>query len=151
MARMHARRKGKHGSTKPVRDSKPTWVKYKPKEVIKLVEKLGKKGIQSAEIGRVLRDTYGIPDVKIITKKKISTILKEAELYPDFPEDLMNLMKRAVNVSKHLENNKKDLHSRRGLKLIESKIMRLVKYYKNKGRIKKDWKYNIETAKLLVE
>jgi small subunit ribosomal protein S15 len=151
MARMHSRRKGRHGSTKPVRDSKPSWVKYKPKEVVQLVEKLGKKGMQSAEIGRELRDSYGIPSVKTITGKKISSILKEAKVYPKFPEDLLNLMKSAVNVYKHLEKNKKDLHSKRGFQLMESKIKRLVKYYKNKGVIDRTWKYSIDVAKLLVE
>ena len=107
--------------------------------------------LANAEIGRILRDVYGVPSVKVITGKKISSILKSAELYPKFPEDLLNLMKRAVNVHKHLEKNKKDLHSRRGFQLMESKIKRLVKYYKSKGVINPAWKYNISVAKLLVE
>jgi small subunit ribosomal protein S15 len=78
-------------------------------------------------------------------------ILKESENYSELPEDLFNLLKRAVKIKKHLEENKKDIHSDRGFKLIESKIKRLVKYYKNKKVLDKKWTYNIETAKILVE
>lgn len=150
MARMHARRRGKSGSKKPLRKSPPTWVRYKPEEVEALVIKLAKQGKRMAEIGMELRDVYGIPSVKMITKKKILKILREAGLEPEIPEDLMNLIKRAVLVRKHLETHKKDLHSKRGLQLIESKINRLVKYYKRKGKLPADWKYEPEKAKLLV-
>ncbi|HIQ50834.1 MAG TPA: 30S ribosomal protein S15, partial [Nautiliaceae bacterium] len=50
-----------------------------------------------------------------------------------------------------LENHPKDLHSKRGLQLIESKIKRLVKYYKRKKVLPENWKYTPEIAKLLVE
>lgn len=151
MARMHTRKRGKSGSLKPNTNSAPKWVKYKAKEIEKLVVKMGEKGIQSTDIGRELRDQYGIPDVKILTNKKISTILKENKVYSELPEDLFNLLKRAVHVKKHLEDNKKDLHSKRGFKLVESKIRRLVKYYKSKNVIENKWVYNIEKAKLIVE
>lgn len=77
--------------------------------------------------------------------------MKEHGLYPKVPEDLLNLMRRAVNLRKHLEQHPKDLHSKRGLQLIESKIRRLVKYYKSKGVLPADWRYTPETARLLVE
>ncbi len=150
MARMHARVRGKSGSTKP-KDSDLSWVRYKPEEIVKLVEKLGSKGMQSADIGRELRDIYGIPDVKRLTGKKISQILKESGNYSELPEDMFNLLKRAVRIKKHLEKNKKDLHSKRGLQLVESKIRRLAKYYKKKGYIDAKWRYDIEKAKILVE
>ncbi|HDI10435.1 MAG TPA: 30S ribosomal protein S15, partial [Euryarchaeota archaeon] len=60
------------------------------------------------------------------------------------------LIKRAVNLREHLDKHPKDLHSRRGLILIESKIRRLVKYYVNKGVLPEGWKYDPEQAKLLV-
>ncbi|ENN95616.1 30S ribosomal protein S15P [Methanocaldococcus villosus KIN24-T80] len=151
MARMHARKRGKSGSKRPPRKEVPEWVKYTPEEVENLVVELAKKGYQSAQIGLILRDSYGIPDVKLITGKKISRIMKEHGLYPKVPEDLLNLMRRAVNLRKHLEQHPKDLHSKRGLQLIESKIKRLVKYYKRKGVLPQDWRYTPETARLLVE
>jgi small subunit ribosomal protein S15 len=148
---MHSKKRGKSSSKKPLRKAVPTWVKYKPNEVEKLVVKLAKTGKGSAEIGAVLRDTYGIPDAKKVAKKGITQIMIDNEVYPDIPEDLQNLMKRANNLRKHMENYKKDLHSKRGLRLIDSKIRRLVKYYKNKGTLSKDWTYSPERAKLLVD
>ena len=151
MARMHTRKRGKSGSTKPVSKEVPSWVSYKPGEVEKLVVKMGSKGVQSTTIGRELRDVYGIPDVKSITKKKISKILKDSGNYSELPDDLFNLLIRAVKVKKHLEQNKKDLHSNQGFKRVESKIKRVVKYYKSRNVLDKKWAYNIETAKILIE
>ncbi|MBT7237573.1 30S ribosomal protein S15, partial [Candidatus Woesearchaeota archaeon] len=42
MARMHSRKKGKSGSTRPEVRKKQTWIKYNSKEIEALVEKLGK-------------------------------------------------------------------------------------------------------------
>ena len=141
MARMHARKKGKSGSTKPVDKKKPAWVKITSKKVEELVIELAKKGNSSAKIGLILRDQYGVPDVKVITGKKIENILKSKELLPQIPFDLQDLIKQAISVRKHLDTNKKDKHSRRGLQLIEAKIWRLTKYYKRTEKIDKNWKY----------
>ncbi|RLF90498.1 30S ribosomal protein S15 [Thermococci archaeon] len=150
MARMHARKRGRSGSTRPYRTSPPEWVKYTPEEVEDLIVKLSKEGVPPSQIGIILRDQYGIPRAKLITGKRITKILKEKGLLQDIPEDLMNLIKRAVNLREHLDKHPKDLHSRRGLILIESKIRRLVKYYVNKGVLPEGWKYDPEQAKLLV-
>ena len=101
-------------------------------------------------IGVFLRDQYGIPNVKEILGVKISAIVEELDLKPKYPEDLVNLVRRATNLRRHLEDNKKDLHSKRGLQLIESKIRRLVKYYKKKGIFPTNWKYDPKTAGLLL-
>lgn len=149
MARMYARKKGKSGSKKPL--TKATWVEYNAEEVEQLVVKLAKEGYSSAMIGLILRDRYGIPSVRDVTGKKITKILAEHGLAPKIPEDLFNLLKRAVNLRKHLEVHRKDKHSRRGLELIESKIRRLAKYYIRKGKLPKDWKYDPEKAKIWVQ
>jgi len=151
MARMYARRRGKSGSHRPVRKGKAPWVDYKPKEVIALVEKLRKQGYSSAMIGLILRDQYGIPSVEEITGKKITKILEELDLAPEIPEDLLNLLRKAVNLRKHLEKNKKDSRSKHALMLLESKIRRLGKYYVRKGKLPADWKYDPEKAKILVQ
>jgi len=39
----------------------------------------------------------------------------------------------------------------RGLQLTESKINKLVKYYKKSDRLSKDWKYDHKKVKLLAE
>jgi small subunit ribosomal protein S15 len=129
----------------------PKWVKYKKKDVEDLVVKLAKEGNTSSKIGMILRDRYGIPDVKAITGKSITEIMKENKLYPQFPEDLLSLFRKAVKLREHLEKNKADKHSLRGLQLLESKIRRLSKYYIRKGILPKDWKYSPEEAKLLVQ
>jgi small subunit ribosomal protein S15 len=150
MARMHTGSKGKASSKKPLSTTAPSWMKLKKDEVETLIVKLSKQGHQSSEIGLILRDSYGVPDVKIITKKSISQILKEKKVAPEVPEDIQNLIKRAVQVRKHLSANKKDMMSKRGLQLIESKIRRLEKYYKSRNILPKNWKYNPEKARLLV-
>ena len=50
------------------------------KEVESLVLKLAKSEKKSAQIGLMLRDTYGIPSVKAITGKRINQILKDNNL-----------------------------------------------------------------------
>lgn len=150
MARMYSRKRGKSGSHKPLQKIAP-WVDYKPKEIEEIVIKLAREGYQTAKIGLILRDQYGIPSVRLIDNKKISQILKENKLYPEIPEVLFNLIKKAVNLKAHLEKNKKDMHSKRGLELTESKIRRLIKYYKHEKVLPPTWKYEPERIKLLVK
>lgn len=151
MARIYSRRRGKHGSKKPPIKAAPRWIKHKKKEVDDLVVELAKKRHSSTLIGTILRDQHGIPSVKAVTGKAISQIMKENKMYPEMPEDLMSLLKRAVELRKHLGANKKDRHSRKGLENMESKIRRLGKYYSRKGVIAKGWKYSHEEAKLIIQ
>ena len=151
MARMYSRKKGKSGSKKPSKKVIPSWIRYKPNEVEHLVIKLAKEGKSASIIGLHLRDTYGIPDVKTITKKSIGDILEEKKLSPKIPEDMMALIKRAVQIRKHLESNHLDNSANRGLLITESKIAKLAKYYKRTGKISQDWKYDPKKVSLLVE
>ena len=80
MARMHSRKKGKSGSKKPVNKTY-TWMSYKPKEIELLVLKLAKEGKSASEAGIILRDTYGIPDIKSITKKSVSAYADSIHLW----------------------------------------------------------------------
>src|SRR3989344_1794402 len=150
MARMYSGKKGKSGSKKPIKRTKKVWLRYSDEEVEQLIIKLAKQGYTQSRIGTILRDTYGVPDVRTILNKKIGKVLEENKLKPKLPEDLLNLIKKELNILKHLEINKKDMPARRGLLLTESKINRLVKYYKREGALGKDWVYNREQAKLLV-
>lgn len=143
MARIHARKAGKSGSKKPLLAPAPAWVQYKPEEIVALIVKLGKQDLSAAQIGSVLRDSYGIPDVRKLTGKKITQILAQNKLEPKVPEDIQALLKRAIQTKKHIERNKKDETSIRGLQLIESKIRRLAKYYKSTGKLPADWKYEL--------
>lgn len=151
MARMYSRKKGKHGSKKPPIKIPPRWVKFKKAEVEKLVLSLAKERHNSAVIGTILRDQYGIPDVKMLVGKTINKILIENKVYPQMPEDMMSLLQKSVNLREHLEKRRKDTSSKKGLENLESKIRRLAKYYIKKGKMEKGWKYDPEKAKLIVQ
>ena len=75
MARMYARKKGKSGSTKPLVPAQ--WVEYKKDDVEKLVLKLSKEGMSSAEVGRTLKDQYGIPSTRTVINKRIGDVMTE--------------------------------------------------------------------------
>ena len=151
MARIHARRKGKAGSTRLLRKKHPDWSSLNPREIESLTLELSKSGKSTSEIGLILRDQYAVPDIKIATGKKVSKILEENNIKPEIPEELRNLISRTLQLRKHIEDHKKDLKNQRNLSLIESKIRRLTKYYHREGRLPKDWKYSPEQAKLMFE
>ena len=151
MARMHSRAKGKSRSKKPVEKKLPSWVTYKGDEVELIVAKLAKEGKSPSQIGLFLRDSYGIPDVRLLTNKKIGKILEKKKLSPELPEDLTSLIRKAIKIRKHLEDNKQDEPSRRGLRLTESKINRLVKHYVMTSRLPATWKYDPKKAATYVE
>lgn len=149
MARIYSRKKGKSGSHRPQQRIAP-WVKYKPAEIEDIVVKLAKQGLSASRIGLVLRDSYGIPTVRI-NQARVARILKAKGLAPQIPEDLYQLLVRAVSLDTHLQKNAKDYTSYRGFEIAESKIRRLSKYYRNTGKLPKDWKYSIADARLLVK
>lgn len=151
MARMYSRRKGKAGSSKPSQPSVPSWVRYKEKEIELLIIKFVKEGKSTSQIGIILRDTYGIPNAKLITKKTITQILRDKKLLSDIPEDLLALIRKSIAVNKHLEVNKKDEAAKRGLTLTESKIRKLIKYYKKTGRLPSEWRYDPKRAGMFTE
>ena len=112
--------------------------------------KYAKKGMTPSQIGVVLRDSHGIPQVRSITGNKILRILKATGLAPELPEDLYHLIKKAVNIRRHLEKNRKDTDSKFRLILVESRVHRLARYYKGKKYLPPTWKYESATASALV-
>ena len=150
MARMHSRKRGNSGSTRPARLEKPTWVELSPEEVETEVVKLARKGHPKSMIGTIMRDSRGVPLVKLVTGKKLTQILGESEIQSPLPEDLANLVRKALNIRNHLETNHKDLEGRKGLQRTESKIYRLIKYYKKKKVLAPDFKYDPVKIRTLV-
>lgn len=150
LARMHSKAHGKSESKRPIRTKAPDWVKARPDWVADKVVELAKKGMSQSMIGMTLRDQYGIPLTKQVAGKKISEIMRERQVAPPLPQDLLDLVRKAVDLRRHLENNKKDLHGKQGLQRIESKIHRLASYYVREGVLPKDWKYVPEKMVLLV-
>lgn len=130
---------------------KPEWIEYTNEEIEEVILKLKKEGNSTSMIGIILRDQYGVPDVKLITGMKITKILEKHDQGLEYPEDLMNLIRKAVNIHEHLKENPKDLHTRRGLRIVESKIRRLVTYYRNEGVLPEGWRYDPKQAALLVK
>lgn len=141
MARLYTSKRGKSGSTRPISKKTPSWCKYTSDEVEELVLKLAREGNSPSTIGVLLRDRYAVPLVKSITGKKIKQILATDQQSRALPEDLATLVKKANDLRKHLDKNKKDYVNKRSLAMVESKIHRLVKYYRNKGQLKPDWQY----------
>ncbi len=147
---MHSRKKGKSKSHKHASKMPPSWVKQSKEEVAGLVQKMAKEGKRAAAIGLELRDQYGIPSIKAVTGKTISQVLKEKKMAPEYPDDLMALIRRAVGLRKHLKTNTRDTSNKQKLGHVESKIKRLVAYYRG-NKLPANWKYVPEEAALLVK
>ncbi len=148
MGRMHTHRHGKSHSIRPITLRVPSWITLGPKEIEELVVKYTKDGFTPSQIGNKLRDQHAIPLIKSITKKGIGEILEENDLKTEMPEDLENIVNKAVGLQKHLKENKGDYRNVRSLELLEAKVHRLSVYYKRIERIPKNWKYKSVVAQL---
>jgi small subunit ribosomal protein S15 len=151
MARMHSPGRGKSGSTKPLVDKAPEWSNTDVKEVTALILSLAAEGNNPATIGTILRDQHAVPDARLVVGKRIGQILAENDVTPIYPEDMMNLMRRALRLIDHLESNRKDHHNSRQLELTECKIRRLSRYYQGRGQLDTEWAYKRDQLRLMVE
>ena len=144
--------KGIASSSLPYKRSPPSWLMktVTPVDVEQHCCKLAKKGLTPSQIGVILRDSHGIPQVKSVTGQKILRLLKKNGLAPSIPEDLYCLIKKAVSIRKHLEKNRPDKDSKFRLILIESKIHRLARYYRRTRQLAANFKYESATASTLV-
>jgi small subunit ribosomal protein S15 len=138
---MPKKEKGLSHQTRPVTKRPPTWCRYTVEEVEALIMKLAKEGHPPSKIGIILRDQYGIPLAKPITGKSVTQILKERKLASTLPEDLENLLRKATRLHVHFDKNKADLSNKRALQIVEAKIYKLSRYYKDRGVLPQDWKY----------
>ncbi len=151
MARMHSKGKGASGSSRPNSSSPPDWSETDKKAIEEIILGMANEGHSTAMIGMVLRDQHAVPDVRLATGERISQILERNGISPKYPEDMMNLMRRALGLIDHLNSNSKDIHNRRQLELCESKIRRLASYYKESGKLDADWQYKRDQLRLMVE
>jgi len=150
MARMHARRRGISRSVRPYRTEAPEWSNRDKDTIIKQIVDLRRQGTSTAEIGLIMRDKYGVPSIKLATGKRVNQILRENDLASSIPEDLRNLIEKALGMRKHLSENKRDVHNKRQLMLTESKVRRLVKYYVKSKKLPAGWVYKPDTAEILL-
>ena len=151
MARMHSKGKVTIVTSKPNIDTAPSWSESDKGTVEELIIKYANEGHSSAKIGTLLRDMHAVPDVRLVMGERISQTLSRNDLESKYPEDMMNLMRKALSLIDHLSNNKKDLHNRRQLELCESRLRRLARYYVGTGRIPSTWAYKRDQLRLMVE
>ena len=135
MGRLHTHNHGKSHSIRPIDPKKPDWVKQTNEEIEALIVKYAKEGMTSSQIGIKLRDQHAIPLVKPIINKGIKEVLIENKLNPEIPDDLNNIVMKAVNLQKHLKENRSDNRNTRALELVEAKVHRLSTHYKKTGEI----------------
>lgn len=151
MAKLHSKKKGKSGSNPPKEKGSPEWCPYSREEVEEIIRRLAREGIPPARIGLILRDQYSVPLVGRVLGMSMRTFLEKEDMQLKFPEDLLALIKTAVGMREHLKKNGTDVHNRKKLKDVESKIHRISRYYSRKGRVPAGWKYDPETAALLIK
>jgi len=151
MARMQTRRKGKSSSKRPMISENPEWVPLTATEVEDLIVQFAEHGATSARIGLNLRDQYGVPNVRLATGRTVTEIMSEKGVMPDLPEDLSNLMRRAISLNVHVKQHRGDVSNLRGLNLIEARIRRLERYYKRNGILPQNWKYSLENAEIMLK
>jgi len=151
MSRIHSGHKGRAGSHRPYPLVKPEWVTASSEEIVEQAVALSKGGQNAAQVGLTLRDQHGIPSTRAVTGKRLATLLSENGVKPDIPDDLQALLKRVVHLQRHLTTHPKDLSNRRGLALMESRIRRLARYYRQRRRLPENWRYSAAGAALQVE
>ncbi|MBN2566529.1 30S ribosomal protein S15 [Candidatus Woesearchaeota archaeon] len=135
----------------PTKAKVQSWVRYKPKEVELLITKLAREGKNAAAIGLILRDTYGIPSTRKLCGKQITGILAEKRLAKQIPDDLNSLIRKSIQLRKHLEGNHKDVDATRSLDETEARIRTLERYFKRIGKLPKGWKFDPKRAGLYIE
>ncbi len=150
MGKIKTRGNGISRSCLPYKRASPDWLQVSQQDLIDQICNLARKGMSPGQIGSLLRDAHGIPQVQYVTGQKVLRILKKNGLAPEIPEDLYNLIKRAVQIRKHLERQHKDKDSKYRLILTESRIHKLSRYYKVKRVLPGNWKYVSSRASALV-
>ncbi len=151
MARLHSKKKGKSGTKRPKSNVAPEWSPLKPAELREVILKMAREGATPARIGLTLRDQHGVANARAQLGVSLKAFLKKEKALGEYPEDLLNLIKKAVRMSGHIKASKNDVHNQVKLGHVESKIQRLAKYYSSKGMIPAGWRYDREKAALLVK
>jgi small subunit ribosomal protein S15 len=129
----------------------PHWLNYSPEEIEKIIVNKYQSGLTKSQIGLLLRDQYGIPSIKDLTKTNVGGVLKSHEVKEELPEDLIALYKKAVKLHKHLDKEHKDKQSKRSVVVLENRIKRLINYYKSRKTLPKTYEYSLEAARLVVK
>lgn len=149
---MHSRKKGKSGTKRPKSMmASPDWVSMEPEEAKQLILKMAKEGVPQAKIALFLRDQHAVPNVRALIGMPLGKFLKSEGAQPEYPDDLISLIRKAVRMREHIKRSKRDVHNKVKLQHVESKIVRLVNYYRREGVLPAGWAYDAEKAALLVK
>lgn len=154
MAKMHSKKKGKSKSRKPIADAAEFGKgtdKLSKDDIAELAAGYARQGASPALIGERLKREHGVPYVRQATGARLVELLKGKGITGVVPQDMRDLMTKAVRMRKHLEKNKQDVYSRTRLMRTESKLLRLGKYYVRKGTLPQGWKYDPRKAELIVK
>ena len=150
MARMHTKKHGKSKSRKPVLEmvEKPS---VSADEAQQAILGYAKQSMHQARIGQVLKEKHGIKYSKDFFGKRLGRVLEDSGVKREFPQDMADLMRKAIRLRKHITRNHNDVHNKAMLARTESKIWRLTKYYKREGRLPEGWKYDPEKIALVIK
>ncbi len=151
MARLHSKKKGKAGSKRPKSRTEPEWSSLKKADLQESILKMAREGVPVARIGLVMRDQYAVPNIRAALGMSLKKYLAKEKALPEYPDDLLSLVKKAVRMTNHIKASKNDVHNQSKLLHVESKIHRLVKYYSSKGMLPAGCRYDREKAALLVK
>lgn len=151
MARLHSKKKGKAGTKRPKDNVAPTWSTLKPAELKETILKMAREGVPPAKIGIILRDHHAVANLRVHLGMSLKAFLKKENALGEYPEDVLNLIKKAVRMANHIKATKNDVGNSVKLGHVESKIHRLAKYYSSKGMLPAGWRYTREKAALLVK
>ncbi|MDE1874356.1 MAG: 30S ribosomal protein S15 [Candidatus Micrarchaeota archaeon] len=149
MARLHTRRHGKAKSRKPTDSEAKAGADRQNVEDV--IVAYAKQGIRPAMIGLKLKQEHEVGYLKPVLGKRLTVLLKEKGFRSEIPSDMLDLMRKAVNMRRHITANHNDVHNKTRLQRVESKIWRLGKYYRSAGRLPADWKYDPEQAALIIK
>jgi small subunit ribosomal protein S15 len=108
---------------------KPTWLKYTKSEVEAIILKLADQEISAEKIGLILRDQYGIPDVKLFNLK-VKQVMKEKFVEPT-NKNLKNKLEKVIG---HYKKNKQDKRAERSLIITKAKLKKRDDYNKKKQK-----------------
>ena len=153
MARMHTGKHGKSKSRKPdvPIGTRPEGLDLNDSQIVKLVVEYAKQGMHQAQIGQMLKNEHKVPYVKQIFSKRLGSILKENGFNQEIPQDMMDLLTKAIKLRRHIERNHNDTHNKTSLHRVEAKIWRLSNYYKENGQLPSDWKYDPVKVALIIK
>jgi len=150
---MHTGKHGKSKSRKPdvQQGSKPQGLELDNEQLTKLIVEFAKQGKHQALIGQELKEKHKVPYIKQVFAKRLGSILIENGYKKEIPQDLLDLLTKAITLRRHIERNHNDIHNKTSLQRVEAKIWRLSNYYRQNGQLPSDWKYDPVKVALIIK